>query len=81
MGAIAAMYLGMRISSGYTRVRFVDAVIVDADEHVLNKVFEIRRHPTFKNSAVFSAKVNSTTIIVTFLATMKIEQKRLQENL
>ena len=28
MGAIAAMYLGMRISSGYTRVRFVDAVIV-----------------------------------------------------
>ena len=39
-------------------------------------------HNYLKIVLFFSAKVNSfTTIIVTFLATMKIEQKRLYENL
>ena len=47
-----------------------------------NIKYKIFSHNYLKIVLFFSAKVNSsTTIIVTFLATMKIEQKRLYENL
>ena len=34
-------------------VAFVDAIVENADELIFNQVHEIRRHPLFKNSAIF----------------------------